>query len=79
MNDQIIGWTNDLWIERRYSWLHDEHHRLGGGVIGQHYLKCIGAQYSRFLFTGQQHDRYRTWLGIRTLSQWLVQLRGGLP
>jgi hypothetical protein len=75
MNDQIPGWTNDPWIERRYWWLFDEHHRLGGGVIGQHYLKCVHAQYGRYLFTGRQHDRFRTWLGIVTLSQWLCQRR----
>ena len=41
---------SDHWIEARYWWLCEEHQRQRGGVIGTHYLKCISAQYARFLF-----------------------------
>jgi hypothetical protein len=69
----------DCWIEQRLRYLSDEHQRLGSGIIGAHYLRCAGALYAEFRFTGQQHDRFRTWLAIRTCCQWLCQLGRGQP
>jgi single-stranded DNA-binding protein len=68
---------HDLWIERYLSYLTVEHTRLGEGPIGQHYLKCAAASYREFQAIGTQESRFRTWLGIRTLCQWLCQLRKG--
>ena len=66
----------DPWIERYVPYLTREHDRLGGGVIGRHYLSCITASYREFQAAGAKEARFRTWLGIRTICQWLAQLRG---
>jgi hypothetical protein len=67
--------NRDPWIERYVPYLTREHERLGGGPISQYYLACITASYREFKATGTQQARFGTWLGIRTLCQWLSQLR----
>jgi hypothetical protein len=69
----------DAWIERYVSYLRREHERLGGGAIGLHYLACITASHREFQSAGTQQARFGTWLGIRTLCQWLAQLEGLAP
>jgi hypothetical protein len=71
--------NRDLWIESYVSYLAREHERLGGGAIGRHYLTCVAASYREFQSAGTQQARFGTWLGIRTLCQWLAQLEGLAP
>ena len=66
----------DPWSERYIAFLTCEDTRLGGGAIGRHYLTCIAASYREFQSAGTQQARFRTWLGIRLLGQWLSQLGG---
>lgn len=77
VQSQLTG-NFDEWLAARLDYLHNEHARLGGGAIGAHYLRCLGIQYSKFLFTGDSQDRFRTWHAIRVVSQWLGQLERGL-
>jgi len=35
----------DPHIEAYIFWLADEHQRLGGGPISEHYLRCIDGSY----------------------------------
>jgi hypothetical protein len=65
----------DTWLECYISYLAREHERLGGGPIGLHYLGCIRAGYREFQSTGTPKGRFGVWLGVRTLCQWLSQLR----
>lgn len=60
----------DVWLAQRIVYLHTEHLRLRDGVIGTHYLRCLGAQYHKFLFTGDQRDRFRTWSAARVTGRW---------
>jgi hypothetical protein len=66
--------NRDRWLERYVQYLTREHKRLGGGAIGIHYLDCITASYHEFLSTGTQQARFRTWVGIRTICQWLTSI-----
>jgi hypothetical protein len=75
-NKPLSLWPHqrDIWIERRLKYLTREHQRLGGGVIGSHYLNCILASYSEFRAAGNRCDRLQAWMAVRLLSQWLSQL-----
>jgi hypothetical protein len=68
--------NRDRWIEPYLHYVTHEHDRLGGGQIGNHYLRCAYAAYAELQATGTPEARFRTWLSVRTLCQWLAQLEG---
>jgi hypothetical protein len=54
--------AHDPWIERYIRYVQHECDRLGGGQIGQHYLRYISGAYADFLVAPTQPARYRVWL-----------------
>jgi hypothetical protein len=72
--DKELYGNRDLWLERYLAFFDREIARLNAGVIARHYRRCAEASYREFQTSQTAAARFCSWLAIRAVSQWVVQL-----
>ena len=71
LHDNFGFGNSDRWLERYLRWLQLENERLSGGEIGRGFWKFALASYSEFRVSSCPRARWRTWMGIQALCEWL--------
>ncbi len=64
----------DQWLLGYLLWLEGEYFLLRGGKIASFYLSKGWAEFSELRASGRMEARYKCWLCIHLVCQWLAQL-----